>query len=91
MEKDTFHTLTDKLLYIIKKARPNIETAVAYIHIRVTKSDVDDWKKLQRVLAWLKTTINYARIILATGFMDLHTWVDAAYAVHSNMRSQSGG
>ena len=31
------------------------------------------------------------RYVGADNFVDLHTWVDAAYAEHLNMRSQTGG
>jgi len=31
------------------------------------------------------------RIIGGKDILSLHTWVDAAYAVHENMRSQTGG
>jgi hypothetical protein len=57
----------------------------------VTKSDEDDWKKLKRMLSFLKRKIDDVRIIGATSLTNLYTWVDASYAVHPNMRSHSGG
>ena len=57
----------------------------------MSKVDEDDWKKLKKILGFLKRTINDVRIIGATSLQDLFTWVDAAYAVHNNMRSQTGG
>ena len=35
--------------------------------------------------------INDERIIGATTLRELFTWIDAAYAVHNNMRSHTGG
>ena len=52
---------------------------------------MDDWNKLKRLLQFIKGTINDKRIIGAYGLNDLLTWVDAAYAVHPNMRSHTGG
>ena len=52
---------------------------------------MSDWKKLRRVLAWIKQTIDDPRIIGATSLEDLFTWVDASYGVHNNMRGQTGG
>jgi len=49
---DLFHSIVAKLLYITKRSRPDTETAVAFLTTRVSKSDIDDWKKLQRLMAW---------------------------------------
>ena len=89
--KEIFHTVTAKLLYIEKRARPDIETAVSFLTTRVDRSDVDDWKKLKRVVQYLKQTIDDVRIIGCNDLQSLYTWVDAAYGVWMNMRSQTGG
>ena len=44
---DIFHSVTAKLLYLEKRARPDIETAVAFLTTRVTNPTTDDWKKLK--------------------------------------------
>ena len=75
----------------MKRARPDLETSVAFLCTRVTKSDEDDWKKLRRVLAYIKCTINDKRVIGASDLTKISTWIDAAYAVNHDMRSQTGG
>ena len=80
-----------KLLYLLKRARPDLETLVSFLTMRATKSDVDDWKKLKRGLTFLKNTINDKRIIGSKTFTDLYSWIDAAYSVHNNMREHTGG
>jgi hypothetical protein len=89
--REIFHSVTMKLMYIAKRARPDIETAVGFLSTRVSKSDVDDWTKLRRVLQYVYGTVKMSRYIGADNFVDLHTWVDAAYAVHPDMKSQTGG
>ena len=42
-------------------------------------------------MLWLKNTIDEPRIIGASSLSELYTWIDAAYAVHDNMRSHTGG
>ena len=74
----------------MKRARPDIETSVSYLMRRVTKSDIDDWVKLKRVLGFLKNTIKDTRKIGAKPLSHLFTWVDALYALHENMRSHMG-
>ena len=57
----------------------------------MTKSDEDDWKKLRRALAYIKRTIDDIRIIGADNLNGIFTWMDAAYAVSYDMKSQTGG
>ena len=89
--KELFHTITAKLLYIMKRARPDIELAVSFLCTRVRNPNIDDWKKLQRVIGWLEKTINDTRFIGANSLEQLFTWIDASYAVHMNMRGHTGG
>ena len=88
---DAFHSIVAKLLWIMKRARPDLETAVSFLCTRVTKSDEDDWLKLRRVIAYVQCTINDTRIIGASDLTQIFTWIDAAYAVNPDMRSQTGG
>ena len=53
-----FHTSTAKLLYIMKRARPDIETSVSFLLRRVLGGDVDDWIKLRHVMDFMKGTID---------------------------------
>ena len=88
---ETFHSVTAKLLFIMKRARPDIETAVSYLMTRVSKSNERDWENLKRCLGFLKGTINDVRIIRSDSLRDLHVWIDASHAVHANMRGHTGG
>ena len=57
----------------------------------MSKSDKDDWIKLRRVIAYIQCTIDDVRIIGATDLTTIFTWIDAAYAVNPEMKSQTGG
>ena len=87
----TFHSVSAKLLYVMQRARPDSETAVSFMCSRVSKSTKDDWRKLRRVLRFLNQTIDEPRIIGASSLTELFTWIDAAFGVHHDMRSQTGG
>eukprot|EP00957_Ditylum_brightwellii_P067250 5103358-Ditylum_brightwellii.AAC.1 len=39
-----FHTNTAKLLFLCKRARQDIQTAVAFLTTQVKQPDEDDWK-----------------------------------------------
>ena len=42
-------------------------------------------------MTWLRQTKNNVRLIGANSIDELYRWVDAAFAVYDNMRSQTGG
>ena len=43
-----YHNFVAKCLFLEKRARPDILTAVAFLSTRVKASNVDGWKKLTR-------------------------------------------
>ena len=90
VDSDRFHSIVAKLLYISKRSRPDLDTAVAFLTTRVSKSTVEDWSKLLRLLSYARQTIDDARIIGATTLKRLVSWIDAAYAVHPDMKSHTG-
>ena len=55
-ETETFHSKTAKFLYLSKRTRPDILTAVVFLTTRVLNPDVDDARKLDRVLKYVDTT-----------------------------------
>ena len=52
---------------------------------------IKEWKKLRWFLVWIKTTNDGKRVIGASNLKDVYMWIDAAYAVHPNIRSRTGG
>ena len=88
---EIFHSVVAKLLFIMKRGRPDIETAVSYLMTRVSKSNEMDWQKLKRCMNFIKETFNDLRTIGADNLHDVHVWVDASHAVHENMRGHTGG
>ena len=90
-ESDVFHSVVQKLLYICKRARPDIEPALSFLCTRVSKPTPDDKEKLNRVLDYLSDTIDNVRTIGVNGLNTLYMWVDASYAVNPNMHSHTGG
>ena len=69
--KIIFHRLVDKLLFLSKRARPDIQPKIAFLTTRVRSPDEDDWKKLQRVLSYLDATINTVKLHLNANNMNV--------------------
>ena len=52
-----FHTYVPKALSASNRARPDIHTDVAFLTTGVMKPDEDDWKKLLRMINYLRGTL----------------------------------
>ena len=90
-ESDVFHHIVAKLLFVAKRARLDIEPTISFLCTRVAKSTVQDWKKLGRLLGYLRDTIKLPRIIGADRLDIISCWADASYAVHHDMKGHTGG
>eukprot|EP01040_Poterioochromonas_malhamensis_P013796 gene13796-15214_t len=89
--KEIFHSVVAKLLYISKRTRPDILTAISFLTTRVTKSTERDWSKLQKVLRYLNGTRELGIILSPNkGKLKLQTYVDASYGTHVDGKSHSG-
>jgi hypothetical protein len=86
-----FHILTAKMIYVAKRARPDISLAVAFLTTRVKGPDIDDWRKLRHVIEYLRVTRDLPLILGADGSGVLSWYVDASFAVHPDMRGHTGG
>ena len=51
-----FHHLVAKLLYLSKRMRQDIQTAVAFLCTRVRETDTDDYKKLTKLMQYIRNT-----------------------------------
>ena len=86
-----FHHLVAKTLYISKRARPDLSTAIAFLTTRVKAPDIHDWRKLSHMMEYLRVDRLRPLILSADGSGVLLWYVDASFAVHPNMRSHTGG
>ena len=86
-----FHHNVAKLLFLCKRARPDIQTAIAFLCTRVKCPDEDDYKKLTRVMRYLRGTELLPLTLEADGSHVMLWWVDASFAVHPDMKGHTGG
>ena len=90
-DSDLFHSTTAKILFLCKRARPDVQTPVAFLCTRVKSPDVDDMKKLQRLVRYLRDSKKLCLTLEADDLQIIKWWVDASFAVHQDMRSHTGG
>lgn len=86
-----FHHLVARLVFLCKRARPDVQLAVGFLTTRVKGPDEHDWKKLKRLVQYLRATSELPLTLEADSVHVVKWWVDAAFATHCDMRSQSGG
>ena len=90
-EAEVFHSVVAKLLYVSIRGRADLLLAIAFLCTRVSKSTQQDKAKLKRVLQYIRGSLNEEYIIGADDMGKMRTWVDAAFAVHPDMKSHTGG
>lgn len=86
----SFHSVTAKLLYLAKRARPDILTAVSYLCTRVSSPTDVDFHKLQRILGYLGVTKDLPLTLEVSGSVKLYAYIDASYNIHPDGRSHEG-
>ena len=90
-DKKRFHTTTARLLYLSKRTRPDIQLPVLYLCTRVKNPTTDDDVKLSKILGYLKTTRNRARVISPKGDLSrIVAYVDASFASHPDGKGHTG-
>ena len=70
-DAEMFHHLTAKLLYLGKRARPDLQLTVSFLATRVQSPDIDDWKKLGRCLRYLRDTASLALTLKADSLSEI--------------------
>ena len=85
-----FHSVVAKLLYLAKRVRPDLLTAVGFLAKRVKEPTQQDYIKLERVLKYLNGTPDLGLVLKPNDDLSVLSFIDASYAVHSDMKSQTG-
>jgi hypothetical protein len=80
-----------KTLFLYKRSRPDLQTAVAFLSTRVKSCNEDDYKKLIRILQFLRATRGDFLILSADSLHNVRWCVDASYSVHPDMSNHTGG
>ena len=90
-DKATYHTDVATALYIGQRSRPDINTVVGELCKRVKSPTTEDDSKLDRLIAYLKTTRD---VPLRLGYISevprVIVSIDAAFANREMMKSTSG-
>ena len=85
-----FHTFVMKGMFLCKRGHQDIQPAIAFMATRVTEPNEGDWKKLVKMMNFLKATKDEIPVMSCDNTNSIKWHVDAAFAVHKGMKSQTG-
>ena len=88
--KDLFVHLVMQGLYLSQCGRPDIRTAISFLCSRLKCPDEDDYKKLTRLIRYLRHTLSICLVLGKDDTGVVRWWIDASYAVHPDMRGHTG-
>ena len=81
----------ENLLFLSKRAQPDIQPTTTFLTKRVRNPDKEYWKNLRRLLSYLDATINSMKLHLNANDLDvIHWWLDASYGTHPDLKGQTG-
>jgi hypothetical protein len=89
-ERERFHSLTAKLLYMAKRARPDILTTVSFLTTRVLEATVADWMKLKRAIQYIRYTVDMGLRLTCDEPLCVKGYIDASYGIHNDYKSHTG-
>jgi hypothetical protein len=87
---EIFHTFVAKVLFLCKRARPDIQQAISVLCRRVKNPNQADWEKLMRVMKYLNGTRSEYLTLSADDLRVVKWYVDASFAVHPDFKSHTG-
>ena len=89
---DNYHSVVALLLYISRRCRLDIQTAVGCLTTKVSNPNEGDWKKAERVPQYLNGTIDLTLTLGADDITQMKLWVDVSNGVHDDdSRSHTAG
>ena len=89
-KKKLFHSIVAKFLYLGKRVRPELLTAILFLSRRINAATEQDMKKLYRLIKYLRGTNTMGITLQADNYISIYAYVDASYGVHDDLRSQTG-
>ena len=87
---ELFHYIIAKFLYIAKRAKSDLQVAVAFLCNGVKCPNIVDWKKLSSLVWYVRATIYLPLIVGSDGTGNIVWSIYASFAVHTDMKSHTG-
>jgi len=69
-----------KLLFMAKRARPDLLTVVSFLCMRVQGATQQDLSKLERILGYMKATQDHVLVLHAQTMQNVRAYIYVAFA-----------
>ena len=79
------------MIYLSKRALPDIQISLSFLCIILIGPDTDDYKKLLRVMKYIQGNIGLPLTLSMNKSGNIKCYVDTSFAVHKDMRIHTGG
>jgi hypothetical protein len=89
-DKVLFHALVAKLLYLVKRSRPDGLLVISKLSTRVGCPYISDMKILKKMCEYFKSTADFGTVLKWELQGDVNFFVDASYACDTDCRSRTG-
>ena len=89
-EKQKFHRIVAQLLYILKRARPNLAPALPFLTTRVCEPKDDDWLKLKHVIEYLSATTDLCLVLHVDKSNNPVFSIDTAHQTNDDCKGYTG-
>ena len=89
-KQEMFVHLVMQGLYLSQQGRPDIWMAISFLCSRLNCPDEDDYKKLTRLIRYLRHTLYLCLVLGKDTLESIRWWIDASFAVHHDMRGNTG-
>jgi hypothetical protein len=85
-----FHTFVMKGMFLCKRGRQDIQPGIAFLATRTSEPNEGDWAILKKLMVFLKVTQDNIMLMSADDSATIKWMIDAAFAVHPDMKSHTG-
>ena len=79
---ESFYNFVIKGIFLVKRARSDLEPSFEFLLIRVKSSVEEDLSKLVKILRFLRTTKSKILTLEAYNICNLHWYLDTLFAAH---------
>ena len=88
--RQVFHTFVMKGMFVCKRASQDIAPGIAFLSTRTKSPNEGDWRKLLKLLGFMKRTQDDVATLEADDAQRLSWHVDVSFAVHADLKSHTG-
>ena len=86
-QQKLFHRIVMKGIFLMKRGQPDIGPGISFLSTRVTKPNYEDWKKLTKMMSFLKNTKNDLLTLHADDTQSIHLIEYCGYATIKDERN----